>query len=84
MAKKIIAKNREIKEEQMENGIDQIKRSISILYENKDSNTFNQCLTFINDAQITALVKKNLINYIVQVITNNFKQLCIKNCKKGV
>lgn len=78
MAKKIIAKNREIKEEQMENGIDQIKRSISILYENKDSNTFNQCLTFINDAQITALVKKNLINYIVQVIRNDLKQLCIK------
>lgn len=78
MAKKIIAKNREIKEEQMENGIDQIKRFISILYENKDSNTFNQCLTFINDAQITALVKKNLINYIVQVIRNDLKQLCIK------
>ncbi len=78
MAKKIIAKNREIKEEQMENGIDQIKRSISILYENKDSNTFNRCLTFINDAQITALVKKNLINYIVQVIRNDLKQLCIK------
>ena len=55
-------------------GVEGVKKEIFNLFAKKDASAFNQCIDLINESKIDASLKKDFMEYIVQIIRDELKQ----------